>query len=199
MQTVTSIHLNGKVYQLEDGAYRTLRQYLDQASTHLAGNPDLTEIMTDLEQAIGDKCQACLRVSKKDVVTEPEMAQILTEMGPVEGAEGDQTKDSSASRGSSSHKRFFLLHEGEMLAGVCTGIAAYTDVDVTWVRLAFVALTLLTGGGWILFYLLLAMIVPYATTPEEKAQAHGGVVNAQAIIHRARETYERVAKKHGWK
>ena len=89
MQTVTSIHLNGKVYQLEEGAYRALRQYLDQASSHLAGNPDLTEIMTDLERAIGDKCQTYLRAGK-EVVMENEMTQILKEMGPVDG-EAHQT------------------------------------------------------------------------------------------------------------
>lgn len=201
MQTVTSIHLNGKVYQLEEGAYLELRRYLDQAASHLAGNPDLTEIMTDLEHAIGDKCQSYLRADK-DVVTEGEMSQILKEMGPVDG-EADQMKSeaggASAFSGSQKRKRFFLVREGAVMAGVCTGIAAYFDIDVTWVRLAFVGLTLVTGGGWVLLYIVLAVVVPYANSYEERAMAHGGApMTAQDIIHRARETYQRVAKKHGW-
>lgn len=201
MQTVTSIHLHGKVYQLEEGAYRELRRYLDCAASHLAGNPDLTEIMTDLERAIGDKCQSYLRTGK-DVVMEGEMTQILKEMGPVDGEANQTSNDSkqySTFSGPQKRKRFFLLREGSIISGVCTGIAAYFDMDVTWVRLAFVGLTLVTGGGWIILYFVLAFIVPYAETDEERVMAHGGApMTAQDIIHRARETYQRVAKKHGW-
>lgn len=199
MQKVTSIHLNGKAYQLEEEAYQALRHYLDHASSRLAGNPDLTEIMGDIEQAIGEKCQGFLR-NNKDVVTASEMAQILTEMGNVEETQSSDSSSSQNAGGfSKKQKRLFLIHEGEMLAGVCTGLAAYFDIDVTWVRLAFVGLTLITGGGWILLYIVLAVVVPYAMTPEERAMAHGEPLNAQDIINRARQTYDRVAKKHGWK
>ncbi len=37
--------------------------------------------------------------------------------------------------------------DGRMLAGVAAGFAAYFDVDVTLVRIALVALTLLGGAG----------------------------------------------------
>src|SRR3954469_22502946 len=49
---------------------------------------------------------------------------------------------------------FTTRKEGSALAGVCSGIAAALDVDVTLVRLIF-ALLALAGGAGILLYLAL--------------------------------------------
>lgn len=46
-----------------------------------------------------------------------------------------------------------------MIAGVCGGLAAYFDVDPTWIRLIFV-LFLLLGGSAILVYLVMWLITP---------------------------------------
>ena len=51
MQKITSIHLNGKAYQLEEAGFENLRTYLTQAEQQLTDNPDKTEIINDLEQA----------------------------------------------------------------------------------------------------------------------------------------------------
>src|SRR5437870_1385549 len=51
--------------------------------------------------------------------------------------------------------RFLMTtSEGRVLAGVCSGIAATADVDVTLVRLVF-ALLALAGGAGIVLYLAL--------------------------------------------
>jgi phage shock protein C len=47
----------------------------------------------------------------------------------------------------------------KLLFGVCGGVAEYFGVDPTWVRLAFVAATLLGGPGLIL-YLVGAVVIP---------------------------------------
>jgi len=54
MQKVISINLNGIAYQLEEGGYGALQDYLSQAQRELKDNPDRAEIMRDLEQAIAD-------------------------------------------------------------------------------------------------------------------------------------------------
>jgi len=46
----------------------------------------------------------------------------------------------------------------KMLAGVCSGIAEYFDVDPTLVRILFVLFGL--AGAGILFYIIMAIIVP---------------------------------------
>lgn len=47
----------------------------------------------------------------------------------------------------------------KMVAGVCGGIGEYFDIDPTLVRLGFVALSFLAGGG-LLVYILAAIIIP---------------------------------------
>ena len=42
-------------------------------------------------------------------------------------------------------KRLYRTREGRLVAGVCTGIAAYFGIDPTLVRLAF-ALSTIFGG-----------------------------------------------------
>jgi phage shock protein C len=50
-----------------------------------------------------------------------------------------------------THTRFYLDKQNAKWKGVCAGIADYTGVDVTWVRLGVIALTCMTsvGGPWV--------------------------------------------------
>jgi phage shock protein C len=47
-----------------------------------------------------------------------------------------------------------------MIAGVCAGIGDYSNIDPTIVRLMAVLLFFLTGGGTIIAYLIMALIIP---------------------------------------
>ena len=60
MNKVTTIHLRGKAYQIEEAGFAALRTYLDQAAEKLANDPDKDEIIADLEQAIAEKCTVYL-------------------------------------------------------------------------------------------------------------------------------------------
>lgn len=55
----------------------------------------------------------------------------------------------------------FLINRGNAkIMGVAAGLADYTGIDPTIVRLGFVALTLLTGPVMILFYILTGLLAP---------------------------------------
>jgi phage shock protein C len=56
----------------------------------------------------------------------------------------------------------FLINRADAkVMGVAAGLADYTGVDPTVVRLALVAETLLTGTVMILFYVLAGLIAPH--------------------------------------
>lgn len=56
----------------------------------------------------------------------------------------------------------FLINRGDAkLMGVAAGVADYTGVDPTIVRLGFIAATLLTGPVMILFYILAGLLAPH--------------------------------------
>ena len=154
MQKVVSISLNGNSYQLEEPGYEQLRDYLERADLRLKDSPDRAEVMADLEQAIGEKCRAML-TPHKTVVSSIEVERIIAEMGPVESPDekpADSTVDGAPNSGSSysgsrPRKRLFKIREGEMFTGVCNGIAAYINVDVTWVRIGVTLLTVFSGAA----------------------------------------------------
>lgn len=62
-------------------------------------------------------------------------------------------------------KRLYRSKTDLMLGGVCGGLAKYLNVDPTIIRLVFVLLLFLGGGGfWI--YLVLWIITPVEPMPE---------------------------------
>jgi phage shock protein PspC (stress-responsive transcriptional regulator) len=206
MNKVITINLNGNAFPLEEDGYELLRAYLDGAARRLADNPDRDEIIADIEQAIADKCRALLS-SFKTVVLTREVQQVIDEMGPVENASAETDEaaagNPASSPGQSSGdapigagaadgapvRRLYKIEEDEMVCGVCTGLAAYFNIDVTFVRIAFVLVFCLWGTG-ILAYIVLAIVIPTADTAAKRAAAHGmPPATAQAFIHRAREGY----------
>ena len=59
----------------------------------------------------------------------------------------------------SNNKKLHKIRRGKKISGVCTGIADYFDIDVTLVRVLFLALVLFWGGG-LLFYIGCAICMP---------------------------------------
>src|SRR6185437_1375775 len=197
MRKVLTISLNGNAYQIEEGGYDALQAYLESAQAKLREDPGRAEIMADLEQAIAEKCNRFLG-AHKSVVTAEEMQQVLTEMGPVdgqpasggaEGAPGSQKGSDGPASDSTTARRLYQIREGAVISGVCKGIAAYFNVDVAIVRLIFIALAILTWGAWILAYIVMMFVIPYASTSEERAAAHGQPFDAQHLIEEAKKQY----------
>lgn len=56
-------------------------------------------------------------------------------------------------------KRLYRIRNGSMIAGVCNGLAAYFNVDVSLVRLAAVLLACVGGIG-VITYIVGAIIIP---------------------------------------
>ncbi|HZW01009.1 MAG TPA: PspC domain-containing protein [Candidatus Deferrimicrobium sp.] len=74
-------------------------------------------------------------------------------------------------------RRLRRSEDERVIAGVCGGIAAYLGSDVTWVRIAWVIVTLLTSAlPMVVIYVLLAAVLPTApsargASDEERAEA----------------------------
>jgi len=74
------------------------------------------------------------------------------------------------------HTKFYLDRRNKKWMGVCAGIADYTGVDVTLIRIAFVLATVLGGTGVVLIaYLIAGWLAPkkprelaYETAEEAK-------------------------------
>ncbi|MEY4761692.1 MAG: Phage shock protein, partial [Pseudomonadota bacterium] len=147
---------------------------------------DAAEILSDLEHAIGEKCNESLG-SHKNVVSAEEISTILAELGPIEGAaQATQDRDTtdsqeadaagSAPEGGTPQRKLYRLKDGgSKLGGVCNGLAAYLDIDVVLLRVAFIALAVLSGGLFLLVWFAMLFLVPIANTDAEQAAARAAI------------------------
>jgi phage shock protein PspC (stress-responsive transcriptional regulator) len=81
-------------------------------------------------------------------------------------------------------KRLTRLPDAGRIGGVCAGLAAYFDVDVTFVRLLCVVLSIIPGGfiGGVIAYALAWAIVPPAhepLLPQSNRRLHRSTTNVQ--------------------
>ena len=66
---------------------------------------------------------------------------------------------------SAPHTKFYLDKQNKKWLGVCSGIADYTGVDVTLIRLGMLLLTFLGSGMTIVAYFIAAWMAP--SKPQE--------------------------------
>jgi phage shock protein PspC (stress-responsive transcriptional regulator) len=159
MQRISvTARLNRSTLQFEEAAYTRLESYFADAARTLAGNPDQAEILADLEQAVADQCTQRMRPGQS-TVTLAELQPALEEIGSVQvpgavGAADHMARDAT--------RPLQQVSEGAMISGVCQGLARYFGLDVTLLRVIAVLLLFVTGGGMILVYLILMLLLPYA-------------------------------------
>lgn len=159
-----TVCLNRSTVQLDEASFVRLETYLVEAARTLALNPDRHEILADLEQAIADRCLQRLPAGQT-VVSLIVLETVLAEVGEVR----DTVSDSNEPRveyiprdTQSPTKRLEQLNEGAILSGICAGIARYFEIDVIWVRIVMVILTVLSGFTAVLIYALLILLIPIA-------------------------------------
>jgi len=173
MKRVITASLHRNAFQFEDDAYARLEGWLADASARLQGDPDRAEILADLEQSVADKCSRRLPTGRT-VITLDELVPALQEIGHVEAAEavGDAATvaaGASAERGAATggaapatSPALQQISQGAWISGVCLGLARSAAIDPTLVRVIALLLLFVTGGGLILLYGVLMLIIPFA-------------------------------------
>ena len=97
------------------------------------------------------------------LVTTADIDGVLEAIGAVDtGREPEPDEAGTRPRG----RRLHRIREGQQIAGVCTGFAAYSEIRVDWVRTVFVLGAIFTGGIVGLVYIALAFILPITATRE---------------------------------
>jgi phage shock protein C len=95
------------------------------------------------------------------LLTAADIDGVLEEIGAVDTGHDPVTDEVDARPRA---RRLQRIREGQEIAGVCNGLAAYAQLDVDWVRTLFVLGTLVTAGILGLIYIALAFILPVAAT-----------------------------------
>jgi phage shock protein PspC (stress-responsive transcriptional regulator) len=158
MDKTIAVSLGGqpRQYRLADDAYARLRRYLDGATARLQADPDRSEVLGDLERSVGDRL-ATLLGSDDRLVTAADIDGVLEAIGAVDTGHDPVAGPVDAPK---RKRRLTRIREGQDIAGVCNGIAAYSEIDVGWVRTVFFLGALVTGGILGVVYIVLAFILP---------------------------------------
>lgn len=158
-------------FRLDPDAYDRLERYLDRSSARLQDDPERAEVMDDLERSLGDKLAAIVADTDR-VITSADVDGVLEEIGAVDTGRDPGPDDTGRDPGpdTTGHppkkRRLRRIREGQEFAGVCTGLAAYAEIDVAWVRTGFILGSIFTGGILAVVYIALIFILPVSPTRE---------------------------------
>ncbi|MET0394256.1 MAG: PspC domain-containing protein [Chitinophagaceae bacterium] len=170
MKKIININLSGRVIPIEDSAYEKLKSYIESLRRYFSKEEDRDEIINDIESRIAELMSEKIRKGAASI-TDADIDEIAASMGRPEDFEaaGDETAAAQpAGTGSSSSSRSERRSRGRLyrdtsdkfIGGVCSGIAAYLNVDPAIVRILFAIITFGGFGIGFLAYIVLWIVLP---------------------------------------
>jgi phage shock protein PspC (stress-responsive transcriptional regulator) len=201
MNKTVTVNIGGIVFHIDENAYERFKAYLESIRLHFTTAEGRDEIMQDIESRIAEMFQE--RISDgKQVITLSDVDEVTNLMGrPEQFSEGEEKEESTKATSQSSdakeepvqdgptYKRLYRNPDDKVAGGVCSGIAAYFDVDPVWIRLIFAFFFFVYGSGFGL-YILLWIIVPEAESSLDKLKMRGAPMNISNIEKNVREGSE---------
>ncbi|WP_417785830.1 PspC domain-containing protein [Tenacibaculum sp.] len=199
MNKTININLGGFFFHIDETAYQKLKRYLDAIARSLSDDPQgKNEIIADIEARISELLSERI-TDARQVVNESDIEEIIAIMGqPEDYAEAEEAYNENTSYSynrNTSSKKMFRDGDDKFLGGVCSGLGHYFNIDVVWIRLAFLILTLAGFGFGIIGYIILWVILPEAKTTSEKLQMEGEAVNIDNIEKKIRNEFENLSSK----
>jgi phage shock protein PspC (stress-responsive transcriptional regulator) len=177
MKSTVKVSISRSAFHLDSDAYEMLHDYLDRLEKHFKGKEGGKEIVSDIEERLAELLAA--RISTPDqVVSIALVEEVISIMGMPDDMEPGGTEyGGAAPLPQNRRRRLYRDVQNKTIGGVCSGLAAYFGIDVTWPRLLFVLFFigfLVPGfsicGFFLIAYLVLWIIVPPAVTARERME-----------------------------
>lgn len=224
MKQVEYVSIGGYVFSLEDNASRAAKEYLDQLNAFYSRKESGTEVMEGIEERMAELLLE--KSGKGGVVTLAMVENVISILGRPETIEEESsdaessgapshTSKPSAGAASRPHRRLYRDPANGKLAGVCSGLATYLNVDPAIFRILFIVLTLLGGLNfrfwplepWIhisvpLVYIILWICMPAVKTVRQRDELRGEGGTVDDISERVRNTLREETKAYdpqAWK
>ena len=167
MKKVININFQGRVVPIEETSYDLLKQYTDSLRNYFANEEGRDEIINDIESRISELFQERIK-NGATCITDDDINGIINNIGrPQDLADADSASTDSSYTNKSqdtkgeyqqtaftSGKKLYRDANNKILGGVCSGIAAYFNIEPIIVRLVFV----FSGIGFLAYILLWAFV-----------------------------------------
>lgn len=182
MKKVVNVGIGGRSFAMDEDAYSVLQKYLNAFRSQSKLGLQSKEVMEDLEERIAELFSE--RVTPyKDVVDICLVESVISQLGMPDGepyTENGSDPVSDILSGNRPTRKFYRNPCNKSIAGVCSGLALYLNVDTLLVRIIFlVALFMGSAGFWI--YVILWIAAPLAQTPAQKCELFGLPVTAENL------------------
>jgi phage shock protein PspC (stress-responsive transcriptional regulator) len=188
MKETEQISVGGYAFILEQDASQALGKYISELESHYLQQEGGKEIMEGIEERVAelllDKC------GNGRVGTLAHVQAVIDVVGRPERIEADDPA-TEAPTGEKPRKRLFRDLAHKSLGGVCSGLAAYFDIEVAWLRIGFIVLTVINffggmhSGMWSLtvpaVYCVLWLAMPAARTAQDRWAMSGESGTADEI------------------
>ncbi|MDR0738469.1 MAG: PspC domain-containing protein, partial [Prevotellaceae bacterium] len=207
MKSTVKVSISRSAFHLDSDAYEMLRDYLDRLEKHFKGKDGGKEIVSDIEERLAELLTA--RISTPEQVVSPALVEeVIGIMGMPDDMETGGMEYGAGMPSPQNRRRLYRDVQDKMLGGVCSGVAAYFGIDVTWSRLLFVLFLIgfsvpgiSISGLLIVAYVVLWIIVPPAVTVRERMEMRNNNTTISDIqkkvedeINTLRQKWERKGK-----
>ena len=185
MKKTITVNLNGRVFTIDEDAYRLLDNYLNNLRIYFRKEEGASEIIADFEARIEELLSEKTRQGYQ-VITIEQVEEVIARVGkPDDFADREddakEEKQTNFTESAEGKKRFYRNVDDKLFGGVCSGIAAYFGWDVLVVRIIFIVLLFATKLLIVPFYLAAWLAFPGAFTAEQKLKMRGKPITVENI------------------
>jgi phage shock protein PspC (stress-responsive transcriptional regulator) len=179
MDKTININLGGTLFQIDEDAFRILRDYLQAINSRFGNIHGGHETIEDIESRIAEIFQS--QKGLAGVVTKENVESMISIIGKPEDFDisGPEMEGPVYT---TQKKRMYRNPDDMIIGGVCSGIAAYLDTDSVLIRILFV-FALFFGVGF-LVYLVLWIAIPKARTESQKRAMYGDSTHYERVRSR---------------
>jgi phage shock protein PspC (stress-responsive transcriptional regulator) len=199
MNKTVNINLAGVFFHIDEDAYLKLSRYLEAIKRSFTDSQGRSEIIADIEARIAELFSERIQ-NQKQVVGIKLVDEVISIMGQPEDylVDDEIFEDEPQPKynyQSKPTKKLFRDTDNSYIGGVSAGLGHYLGIDVLWVRLLWILLTIGSGGTFIFIYLIFWALVPEAKTTAEKLTMTGDAVNISNIEKKIKDGIDTVSEK----
>ena len=184
MKKTVQVNIGGCAFNIDEVSYTLIDEYLVGLRRYYNSNIDGKEIVEDIEERMAELLLE--RCGSGNVVTVADARYAIGILGTPSaiGEDDPAAKPRPAER---PKKRLYRNPDGRIIGGICSGLAAYWNFDVTLIRLILAILTIAAFASEHLvlilpmLYLLCWIAMPKADTVQKQCEMRGEQLSAAGI------------------
>ena len=182
MDKTININIAGTLFQIDDEAFRILRDYLQAINNRFRNAQGGHETVEDIESRIAEIFQS--QKGLAGVITKENVEAMISIIGKPEDFDHESGEIIQPVY-SSTRKRMYRNPDDSIIGGVCGGLGAYLNTDPVLFRILFVIFTVFFGVGFFV-YIILWIALPSAGTDAQKREMYGdSYLSARSNYNRA--------------